>query len=117
MARKEYTTAQLDEIRGRGKDVVYNIDEDYPLEGVFADPLDFTEQDRGSFIFADIPRGEGQEAFEIIEVGDPYNDAFGDLRRDVLLASVLNPQHLTNWQPGLGLQVRHYPNSRVLRLA
>lgn len=116
MARKEYTEVEKEEIRGRGKDFIFNIDETHPSSGIIVEAFDLTESDRESFIFADIPKGEGSMAYEIIELGDPYNDAYGDLRRDILLRSVLNTDHLTNWIVSPETKTTLFPNSRIVRL-
>jgi len=116
MARREYTEDQMDEIRLRGKDVIFNVDDTHSMSGVIVEAFDLSEADRESFLFADIPKGEGHNAYEIVEVGDPYNDAYGDLRRDILLKSALNPDHLTNWIVSPETKVNFFPNSRVIRL-
>lgn len=116
MARREYSVEELDEIRQRGKDVIFNIDDDHATSGVVVEAFDFSESDRDCFLFADIPKGEGHNAYEIVEVGDPYNDAYGDLRRDILLKSALNPDHLTNWIVSPETRANFFPNSRVVRL-
>lgn len=116
MARKEYTEAEMEEIRQRGKDIIFNIDPEHPREGVVVEAFDLSEADRDSFIFADIPKGEGHMAYEIVEVGDPYNDIYGDLRRDILLKSALNPDHLTNWIVSPETRTNLFPNSRLIRL-
>lgn len=116
MARREYSEDQMEDIRQRGKDVIFNIDDEHSTSGVVVEAFDLSESDRDSFLFADIPKGEGHSAYEIVEVGDPYNDAYGDLRKDILLKSVLNPDHLTNWMVSPETRTTLFPNSRVIRL-
>jgi hypothetical protein len=116
MARKEYTEEELTEIRSRGKEVIFSIDLDEDLEGRVVEVFDLTEEHRDNIIFADIPKGEGFIAFEIIEVGDSYHDAFGDLKKDILLASALERKHLTNWVVTPETKATLHNNSRVVRL-
>jgi hypothetical protein len=116
MARREYSPEEREELLNKGKDIIYNVDEDYSLDGVVVEAFDLSEADRDSFLFADIPKGEGHSAYEIVEVGDPYNDSYGDLRKDILLKSVMNPDHLTNWIVSPETKVSFFPNSRVVRL-
>lgn len=116
MARKEYSVEEMDGIRLRGKDFIFSVDDEHSLDGVMVEAFDLSESDRDSFLFADIPKGEGHMAYEIVEVGDPYNDSYGDLRRDILLKSVLNPDHLTNWIVSPETKTNLFPNSRVIRL-
>lgn len=116
MARREFTEDQMEDIRRKGKNVIFNIDDEHSTDGVLVEAFDLTEDDRESFLFADIPKGEGHNAYEIIEVGDPYNDAYGDLRKDILLRSVMNYDHLTNWIVSPETRASLFPNSRVVRL-
>lgn len=116
MARKEYSEEELTEIRSRGKRIIFNVDNSESQEGESIEAFDLTEAHRSNIIFADIPKGEGFTAFEIIEVGDSYNDAHGDLKKDILLCSALEPKHLTNWVVTPETKATLHNNSRVLRL-
>lgn len=116
MARKEYSESELAEIRSRGKNLIFNVDLDEDQEGRKIDAFDLTEENRSSVIFADIPKGEGFTAFEIVEVGDAYNDADGDLKKDILLCDAFEVKHLTNWVVTPDSKAILHYNSRVVRL-
>lgn len=116
MARKEYSEEELAELRSRGKKFVFSVDPDEDVEGEIIEAFDLTEDHRSNIIFADIPKGEGFTAYEVIEVGDSYHDSFGDLKKDILLCSALESKHLTNWIVTPETKARIHNNSRVVRL-